>query len=122
MFQTVSKMSLSTHYKSAAYETKHWFPSPLSYDIDHNDDGCYFPSTLRLLQDSNTTTATSTSGNDGAILRATFLVYGSFVLGMFIVFCYVRRKFPHAYQLRNWVADIKVCQKSGIVIFIFPQS
>jgi hypothetical protein len=79
------------------------------YSTDIDDD-FNFPSALRLLQQSNTTT-TTTSGNDGAILRATFVVYGSFVLGMFIAFCHVRRKFPRAYQLRNWVPDIKVCQK-----------
>ena len=78
------------------------------YETERN-----LPIALRLLQQSNTTSSatTTTSGNDGAILRATFVVYGSFILGMFIMFCHVRRKFPRAYQLRNWVVDIKVRQK-----------
>lgn len=92
---------------NAAYLTKHLFSHPSLYNTD-NDDGFYAPLALRSLQESNSTT--TTSGNDGEILRATFVVYGSFVLGMFIAFCYVRRKFPRAYQLRNWVTDIKVCQ------------
>jgi hypothetical protein len=100
--------SFPTTSTSTAYITKQWLSDPLSYDTDH-DDSFYDPVAQRLLQESNTTT-TTTSGNDGAILRATFIVYGSFVLGMFIAFCYVRRKFPRAYQLRNWVTDIKVCQ------------
>lgn len=55
----------------------------------------------RWLQSTSTT-------SDAAVLRATFLVYGSLLLGMFISFCFVRRKFQRVYQVRNWVSDIKV--------------
>jgi hypothetical protein len=61
----------------------------------------------RFLQSSNTTTGSNS--NDGPILKDTFVVYGSLLVFMFLLFCFVRRSFPRAYQLRNWVPEIKVC-------------
>jgi len=70
-----------------------------------------------LLEDSSNTTnsvpanntgaPTTQDYNDGQVLRATFVVYGSVLLVVFLLFCYVRRRFPRAYNLRNWVDDLK---------------
>jgi len=69
----------------------------------------------RFLQDTNSSeTAAPTAvpvndadTNESAILRATFVIYGSVLLGVFVLFCYVRLKFPRPYNLRNWVEDLK---------------
>ncbi len=93
---------------SSIRNAERWFQPPNTYHSNNYNDDLNFLSTMRWLEQSNaTTTATTSSGNDGAVLRATFVVYGSFVFGMFLLFCHVRRKFPRAYQLRNWVTDIK---------------
>ena len=101
-----------TVLEATNYYIEGWFQQMTAYSTDYETER-NLPIALRLLQQSNTTSSatTTTSGNDGAILRATFVVYGSFILGMFITFCHVRRKFPRAYHLRNWVVDIKVRQK-----------
>lgn len=40
-------------------------------------------------------------------MRATFILYGPILAGVLILFCYLRRRFPRPYNLRNWVEDIK---------------
>jgi hypothetical protein len=72
--------------------------------------GCEVVSNRWLQQDNETTgnATQTTTNNDATVLRATFVVYGSLLLAMFLTFCYVRRKFPRPYQLRKWVAKIKV--------------
>ena len=45
--------------------------------------------------------------SDSKVLRATFVVYGSVLLAVFVLFCYVRRKFPRPYNLRTWIEDRK---------------
>lgn len=110
-------VSISDAFLTAEYCIKRWFHLPTEYVTDHDDER-NLPTAFRLLQQSNTTTTATTSGNDGAILRATFIVYGSFILGMFITFCHVRRKFPRAYQLRNWVTDIKVCRNVQLSVVL----
>ena len=60
--------------------------------------------------------------NDGKVLRATFLVYGSVLLGVFVLFCYVRRKFPRPYNIRNWVEELKTpiaAQQHGFVSWLW---
>ena len=62
--------------------------------------------------DEDASATTSDSGaaqeyNDAEVLRATFVVYGSVLLGVFVLFCYVRRRFPRPYNLRNWVEELK---------------
>jgi hypothetical protein len=42
-------------------------------------------------------------GNDSAVLRNTCRVYGGIFLVILIAFCYLRRRFPGAYNLRNWI-------------------
>jgi hypothetical protein len=63
----------------------------------------------RSLQANNSTDSTeeAASYNDGSVLRDTFTVYGSILLVIFIAFCWLRRKYPRAYNVRNWVEDIK---------------
>jgi hypothetical protein len=72
----------------------------------------------RFLEDANSTTdddlksnytsPNASTGNDGEVLKDTFVVYGSLLLVLLLLFCFVRRAFPRAYQLRNWVPHIKV--------------
>jgi Calcium-dependent channel, 7TM region, putative phosphate/Late exocytosis, associated with Golgi transport/Cytosolic domain of 10TM putative phosphate transporter len=39
--------------------------------------------------------------------RAQFMVYGSVLIVVFAIFCYVRLQFPRPYTLRNWVHEIQ---------------
>ena len=57
----------------------------------------------RFLQDENEDE--NSQGNDGQKLRDTFILYGSLLCGCFLLFCYVRRRFPRPYTIRNWVED-----------------
>lgn len=41
------------------------------------------------------------------VLRDTFIVYGSLMVGLVLLFCWVRRRFPKAFTLRQWVDKIK---------------
>jgi len=78
-------------------------------DSDSNDDESYYTD-YRLLQDNTTNSNNSTTSdvyNDSEVLRATFVVYGSVLIGAFLLFCYLRRKFPRPYNLRNWVDHLK---------------
>lgn len=43
------------------------------------------------------------SSNDSAIIRQTLRLYGSIFLAIFLLFCYVRRKFPKLLNVRSWV-------------------
>jgi hypothetical protein len=47
-------------------------------------------------------------GSDSSVLRTTFTVYGSVLLLCFLLFCYVRQRYPRAYTIRDWAEDIKV--------------
>ena len=47
------------------------------------------------------------SSNDSEIIRQTLRVYGSLFLAFFIIFCYLRRKFPKLYNIRSWVPELK---------------
>ena len=42
-------------------------------------------------------------GNDSEVLLNTFLLYGGIFLIILIAFCYLRRRFPGAYNLRSWI-------------------
>ena len=94
-----------------------------NYYPDMNPDAIYAATTTilsnRWLQedDTNTTTNSTTSSstsssttdqNQSAILRTTFKVYGSILAISFILFCYVRRRFPRPYTIRKWVDELKV--------------
>ena len=68
----------------------------------------------RVLQAVNETANTTSSGDknsviydDSQVLRDTMAVYGSSMLVIILVFCWVRRRFPKVYNLRNWVDPIK---------------
>ena len=68
----------------------------------------------RVLQAVNETANATSSGNknsviydDSQVLRDTMAVYGSSMLVIILVFCWVRRRFPKVYNLRNWVDPIK---------------
>ena len=70
----------------------------------------------RFLQDTNSSETSAPTAvpvddaantDDSEVLRATFLLYGSVLLGVFVLFCFVRLKFPRPYNLRNWVEDLK---------------
>jgi hypothetical protein len=61
-----------------------------------------FPQSHRLLEDD------AIPPNDSEVLRNTFMVYGSALICIFLLFCFVRQKFPKPYKLRSWVEDLKV--------------
>jgi hypothetical protein len=64
----------------------------------------------RMLEENNNTsntTDTTSGSNDSAILRNTFLVYGSTLLAVFFLFCWIRLKFPRPFNTRNWVPEIQ---------------
>lgn len=54
-----------------------------------------------------TTSETVSQSNDALIIRDTLRVYGSVYLLFFVVFCYVRRKFPKYYNVRSWVPEMQ---------------
>jgi len=62
---------------------------------------------FRFLQEDTTDDDNAVTPNDGKVLRNTFMVYGSILCLLFLFFCWVRRRFPKPYTLRNWVKDIK---------------
>jgi hypothetical protein len=74
----------------------------------NNDEGF----THRFLQADNSTDSTGTQQSDSNVLKSTFSVYGSILLASFLLFCYVRRRFPRPYNIRNWVDSIKVRLKN----------
>ena len=55
--------------------------------------------------DDDATTSTTQNYDDSQVLQGTFLVYGSALLVIFVMFCWARRKFPTVYHLRSWVKD-----------------
>lgn len=59
------------------------------------------------------------SSNDSSIIKETFRVYGSLYLFFFLMFCYVRPKFPKYYNIRSWVPELKcdlaVNQTYGVI-------
>lgn len=68
---------------------------------------------------SSSSTGIPATQNDAAVLRATFVVYGSFLAVTFLIFCVVRRAYPRAYQLRNWVPHIKVRLYVYVCLHVF---
>jgi Late exocytosis, associated with Golgi transport len=76
-------------------------------------------SEFRILQDETppdnstddsglATPATADGTNDSVVLRQTFLVYGTALLFVVLLFCWVRLKFPRVYNLRSgWVEALK---------------
>lgn len=45
--------------------------------------------------------------NDSSILRTSILIYGGILLGIIIVFSWLRRRFPKVYNVRSWVDSLK---------------
>jgi Late exocytosis, associated with Golgi transport len=65
--------------------------------VDHGDE------LLRLLQDttSNAASPSSTNYNDGQVLKNTFLVFGTLLVIILLLFGWARRRFPQVYNLRR---------------------
>jgi len=62
----------------------------------------------RLASDSDDDDDDSTTNfNDSEVLRNTLILYGGIFVGAIIVFCFVRRLFPSAYNVRNTVHRLK---------------
>lgn len=62
----------------------------------------------RVLQDSNATAEEEEEEfDDSAVLRNTFLVYGSVLVVVFLLFCHLRLKYKNVYNLRSYVPDLK---------------
>mmetsp|Transcript_15208 Transcript_15208/g.28430 ORF Transcript_15208/g.28430 Transcript_15208/m.28430 type:complete len:1275 (+) Transcript_15208:241-4065(+) len=45
--------------------------------------------------------------NDSEIIRQTLRLYGSLFVGLFLLFCYLRRRFPKLYNVRSWAPKLK---------------
>lgn len=60
----------------------------------------------RFLQDNSTNT-TLTMSNSGQALKDTMKVYGSIFAVAFFLFCYLRLKYPKAFNIRTWVEDLQ---------------
>lgn len=81
-------------------------------------DGIVEPLLLRVLQVMNDTAAALSNStnddddetityNDAQVLRDTFMVYGSVMVVIVLLFCWARRRYPKVYNLRQWVDPIK---------------
>lgn len=68
---------------------------------DFTEAHSFLPQLHRLLEEA-------IPSSDSEVLRNTFMVYGSILVCMFLLFCYVRKRFPRPYALRAWVEDLKV--------------
>ena len=49
----------------------------------------------------------NTESQDWDVIRTSLIVYVPLFIGMFLLFCYVRTKFPMVYNVRNTVATLK---------------
>jgi hypothetical protein len=72
---------------------------------------------------TNATGSNSTSTGDGTasastVLRDTFVVYGTVLGVLLLVFCCVRVKFPRPYTIRKWVEEVKVSLLLAAVVFL----
>lgn len=79
---------------------------PTLYERTMADSHSFFPPSSqshRLLEDAD-----AIPPNDSEVLKNTFMVYGSALGFIFLLFCYVRQRFPRPYTLRSWVEDLKV--------------
>lgn len=47
------------------------------------------------------------SESDSQVLRETFLLYGPLFAVIWLLFCWVRRRFPRAYSVRSWQQKLK---------------
>ena len=80
---------------------------------DFTEAYSFFPQSHRSLEEN------AIPPNDSEVLRNTFMVYGSILLCIFLLFCFVRQNYPRPYKLRSWVEDLKVnifemmCAKAG---------
>lgn len=59
---------------------------------------------VRLLQ--NSTDDSGEAIDDARVIRDTCMVYGSIMVVTFLLFCYVRQKYPRPYSIRKWVEDL----------------
>jgi hypothetical protein len=71
---------------------------------DFKEAHAFFSQSHRLLEDEDA----AIPPNDSEVLRNTFMVYGSILICIFLLFCFVRQKFPRPYKIRSWVEDLKV--------------
>ena len=63
----------------------------------------------RLLEEEETNKTAliinATKASDSEILRNTFSSYGSALLIVFLLFCFLRLRYPRVYNLRNWIPE-----------------
>lgn len=71
-----------------------------------DDDGKYVVG-LTGTDDTTTDDEALVEYDDGEVLRNTFMVYGSIMLVIILVFCWARRRFKKVYNTRSWVDPIK---------------
>ena len=45
------------------------------------------------------------TSNDADIIRESFRVYGSIYLVSFVIYCFLRRRFPKLFNIRSWVPE-----------------
>lgn len=65
----------------------------------------------RHLEDKEIDIVDPTAGSnqsDSEVLKNTFMIYGTILVVSFLLFCFVRQRFPRPYSIRNWVQKVKV--------------
>lgn len=74
-------------------------PSGLIPTISDAPSSSFFPST--------TAEKALAQADDDLTLKNTLRVYGSLFLALMLLFCHLRRKYPHIYNIRGWVDGLK---------------
>jgi hypothetical protein len=67
---------------------------------------------------SNSTSTGEDTASASTVLRDTFVVYGTVLGVLLLVFCCVRVKFPRPYTIRKWVEEVKVSLLLAAVVFL----
>ena len=103
-------MSFSYSPQAASANNLVWMEAPAAFrwlqdtvNTTTNDDNSTSGSSNNS---SSSSSSNTTSLSDGQVLRDTFALYGSILIVVVILFCYVRIRFPRPYTIRRWQKDL----------------
>ena len=60
----------------------------------------------RILQNITSVDENGEAINDSHVIRDTCMGYGTAMVVVFNVFCFLRQRFPRPYSVRRWVKDL----------------